>query len=107
MKTVVNKQTDVDVRVNQFDPESPIIKGKYADLLKLCVNFPPKEGFSVEEMERRVRILTPLRSAGDEIILEDADFELMKSLTEQFHWNMILPEVIEMKYHLREVAEQK
>jgi hypothetical protein len=49
----------------------------YADLIKICLNNPPKNGWTTDEMRKRIKIEDKLEDlkAEDDISLEDAEFD--------------------------------
>lgn len=61
----------------------------YGELLLKCVNSPPKEGFSPEEMEKRLKLVRKLNEAKDTVELEDAEANDLKRCTSEMRWNVL------------------
>jgi len=91
MRTIENKATALPDNMD------------YAKLIKICVNVPPKEGFSVEEMKKRIRILDVLDK--DPIEIEDADFSILKQCVTQFRWGVLNKEIIAFVDYIQELKE--
>jgi len=74
------------------------IKGKsssYGELLLACVNNVPKDGFTVEEMQERGRIVDAVKTAKDgKIKLEDADYERALVLVNFMRWAVMDDEIV-------------
>ncbi len=73
MRTIVNKSTEITMA----DESGEAIFMTYADLIKICLNNPPKNGWTTDEMRKRIKIedkLEDLKAEGD-ISLEDAEFD--------------------------------
>ena len=66
----------------------------YANLLKLCVNQTPKEGFSPSDMRTRLRILDVLEKANGTIELEDSDSKITKDLVAQMKWTILSKDIL-------------
>ena len=81
MKTIENKVTTMKGGADNFI--------KYSDLLKTTANQPVKDGFSVDEMDKRLRITRILEKAGETIKLEDSDFNVAKWLVNTQKWGII------------------
>lgn len=87
------------------------------DLLKTAINNPTKEGFSVDEMVKRLRLLEKvdahksLFDLGDKfedsmldkkatLELEDADFAKLKELFKEMKWGVISKTIIDINNQL-------
>lgn len=82
MKTIPNKTT----ALNPLTPNGgPIL---YSDLLRMCLDFPPPDGFDMETLRKRMRVELAIADCkmGDEIKLEDADFETAKVAVRNVRW---------------------
>jgi len=86
MKTLANKTTEL-----AKDAES---KMTYADLVKVCVNQPPKDGFTAEEMRSRFRLIDVCDKATDTLDFEDADCSKVKELVDAMKWAVIHKDLI-------------
>ena len=73
MKTITNKSTEITM-ANQSGETTFMT---YADLIKICLNNPPKNGWTTDEMRKRIKIEDKLEDlkAEDDISLEDAEFD--------------------------------
>ena len=88
------------------------------DLLKTAINNPTKEGFSVDEMVKRLRLLEKIdahKSLFDisegkfedsmldkkaTLELEDADFAKLKELFKEMKWGVISKTIIDINTQL-------
>ncbi len=69
----------------------------YAQLIKACVNVPPKEGFTVDEMRKRIRLIDATENIGDNksFEVEDADIEVLKPCVKAMRWIILHKDLIE------------
>lgn len=81
MKKIENRTTEMDKGEGK--------KHTYADLLALCVNQTPPNGFTVEMMSKRLRVLDATRKAGEAIELEDADAQEAKEAVNAMRWGVL------------------
>ena len=87
------------------------------DLLKTAINSPTKEGFNVDEMVKRLRLLEKVEAhkslfdLGDKfedsmldkkatLELEDADFAKLKELFKEMKWGVISKTIIDIHNQL-------
>jgi len=81
-----------------FSDKKVTIKGKsssYSELLLACVNSVPKDGFTVEEMRARGRVIDAVESVEDgEIKLEDADYQKAVSYVNSMRWAVLDKEIV-------------
>lgn len=87
MKSIPNKTTKNIVMDGK--------KATYADLAMICLKQPPEGGFSLEEMNRRLKVLGVLENANASIVLEDADMEALQKVVNKSRWPELVPEVTE------------
>lgn len=78
MKTVENKTTEIKVS----EEESLT----YADLLKICIDKPLREGITLDEMRRDLKILGVIKDAKDVLEFEDDDFKVVKEAVATSKW---------------------
>lgn len=64
-------------------------KTTYRELIKIAINNVPKEGFGIEDIRKRLRVLDALEKKGDKIEFEDSDYELVKSCVNEQKWVVI------------------
>lgn len=86
------------------------------DLLKTAINNPNQEGFNVEEMMNRLKILTKLEefkkdftfsefneeilSVEKTLTLEDSEFQKLKSLFKQVKWSIVSNYIVQLNEEL-------
>ena len=87
MKQIENKITEISQNENAL---------RYADLLKIIVNFPEEKGFSAADLRMRIKIVDILETEkeADVLNLEDAQFEYVKSLVKVFRWAMLHKDIV-------------
>lgn len=84
------------------------------DLLKSAINQPTQGGFSVEDMKKRLRLLSVLdqhkstfeiaeKDFNDEKLnleadlhIEDADYEILKGLFKEMKWGVVSQSILEI-----------
>lgn len=84
------------------------------DLLKSAVNQPSQQGFSVDDMKKRLRLLNVLdvhkstfeiaeKDFNDEKLnleadlqIEDADYEILKGLFKEMKWGVVSQSILEI-----------
>ncbi len=81
-----------------FKDEQIVIKDKsssYSELLLACVNNTPKEGFTVEEMRARSRIIDAVEQNTDgKIKLEDADYQKALNCVNTMRWAVLDKQIV-------------
>lgn len=89
MKTIPNVQTALPGLHAGDAPKT------YADLLRIALDFSP-QGFTAEMMRKRLRVEKAIEGvkAGDEIKLEDADYETAKEAVKSIIWAERKPEFL-------------
>lgn len=93
MKTLLNLQFTIPVAI---DPAGSSRPGSTASILALTLNAPPQGGFDFAAMRARKRVADAIEKVapGDEISLEDADFQTAKSCVENYRWGGNHPDLI-------------
>ena len=88
-KTIENKTTAI--RLNEDK------NANYADLLVHLVNVPIKEGLTVSEMKRNLRVLDILEVGKDAETLEftKEDFKFLQKLVTNSRWGVSHKDIIE------------
>lgn len=88
MKNVKNQPTKLVSSVQKDTEGKDIVSVmSYVDLIKLIMDIPPKEGYTISEMRNRLNIYSKLVvNEKDEIILEDAEFIIVKKAILEFKW---------------------
>ncbi len=95
MKKIENKKTEIE------DFDNPGEKLTYSDLIGISLNNPVEGGYSVDEMESRLRIkasTTP--KAKDKFELERADMEKLKEVVKISKWNILHDDIIAFKNYI-------
>jgi len=87
-KTIENKQTDLPLENG---------KARYADLLKVIIDKPIKEGITVSEMRRDIGIITILDKSKllDTIEFSAEEFKHLAELTKQSVWGIRHVEILD------------
>lgn len=98
MKSIVNKKTETVALQFQDGVKTGCTT---ADIMKWVVLQQPPNGFTVEEMESRLRIKEVLDNATDEIDLEDADAKKLKTLVEDSRWPAVNEELFQILQDVR------
>ena len=82
MKTLINKGTSI-----KKDETSTI---NYFDLFISVVQKQPQEGFTIDEIRKRLRIVSALESKLmlESSDMEDADFDLLLACWKQMRWGI-------------------
>ncbi len=70
-------------------------KSTYGDLLKACVNAPDQNGFTIEDIEKRLRILKGI--VEKEIKLEDADYNMAMETINKMRWGAVDQSIIDFR----------
>lgn len=96
MKAITNKETTIVTK--EGDSER---KMTYLDLLKLIMNQPPANGYTISEMRQRLKIFAELvEDKKNKINLEDADFTVVKKCVLEFKWAQPHKDIVEFVDHL-------
>jgi hypothetical protein len=92
----------------------------FYELLKIAINNTPQQGYSVEEMQKRLRILKELETYKEqfdieegkfndsmldreaELKLEDSDFDKLKELVKECKWGVLAQSIIELSEEFEE-----
>ncbi len=80
-------------------PIKPILQDQTpatsADLIKAVVTTVDKKGVSNDELRQRMNILTVLPASPTEVVLEDADAQLLKDLTATMRWSVVHKDIVQ------------
>lgn len=87
MKVIQNKATSLP-------GEKPEEKIDYKFLIDICVKEQKQEGFTLEDMRKRFKILDVLEESKEEIKLEDSDFETLKEIINKKRWLVLERDVL-------------
>ena len=100
MKTITNKEVKIK------DQDGVLMLR--SNLLNIVTNNPPDRGLHITAMKERIKILDAIEKAdkGD-IILEDAEFNTLKRLFDEYGWLTPHKDIIELADHLDELSKTK
>lgn len=79
----------------------------YTDLITHCLNTIPQGGYSVEEMEQRLRIKAVTDSANGKVKLEDADYSKLNELVKGSTWAILHADIVTFKKDVENAKEVK
>jgi hypothetical protein len=85
-KVDLGPQNDIDLEYNTLN------------YIKAVINNRPADGFTVEEMRRRFRVIgavEKLKEGATKLELEDQDFETIKTCVNQFKWGVMAKSIME------------
>lgn len=88
MKALENRQTEILLK-----PDAP--PARYADLVRLCIDNPPKDGFTPDQMRKRLRVLDALDGVDGTIEFEDSDADTVKDCVSTMRWARMDRELLE------------
>ncbi len=93
MKTVENKRLEIPGNVKST-----------SDLIKICIQNPPQNGYDVSEMRKRIRVTDVIEKAGNGTLeFEDADFECLRQCVKNMRWFVVHKEIIEFVDYISEL----
>lgn len=92
MKTIPNKRTTIE---QASDGSVELIT--YAELLKNVMQQRKPEGYSFDDMRKDFRVLDVISAASEEITLEDADFDHLKSKMKTMRWAIVHKDLIQFE----------
>lgn len=99
MKTIINKEVKIKVQ------DKLMLR---SDLLSIVTNNPPERGLTISAMRERIKILDIIEKADKEdIMMEDAEFNTLKKLYDDYGWTAPHKDIIELADHLDELSKQK
>jgi hypothetical protein len=99
MKTISNKEVKITTGEGLMHR---------SDLFKIVINEPGERGIKISEQRERMRILDVIEKAGKgDLTLEDADFNKLKTLYDNYGWMAVHKDLTELADHLDELAKQK
>ena len=98
MKTVVNKATNIKMQDESGKTEFM----DYKKLIQICINNPPKNGWTTDEMRKRIKIEDKLENVevGGSVELEDAEFEKLLQCI-MIPWQFMHKDVIGFEDYLK------
>ena len=94
MKKFINKITEITV-----EEEGKERALTYAELIKICTDNPPKEGFTTSIMKERLDAQKAISGvmAGETVEIEDAVSITMQECVKGFSWAMMHKNLIELE----------
>lgn len=85
MKTLKNETTEIQLNGQMMT---------YADLVRNCLDQPPQQGFTFDDLRQRSRIEKALDTESEQIKLEDADATNLKQIVGQMRWGVRHPHIL-------------
>jgi hypothetical protein len=70
------------------------MKQSYAELVKACASNIGKEGVSIAEQRKRIRILDVVEKNEEVMNFEDADADVLKSLVSSMPWALVNKDIV-------------
>ena len=92
MKTLINKNTTIPSGTDE-----PVT---YFALFKVALEARPAQGFTTQEMRRRIRVLNALDENREKFDLEDADFAVLKECFKDMTWGLVSKDIVEAEDYL-------
>jgi len=100
MKTIINKEVKIKGQDDKLMHRS--------NLLNIVTNNPPERGLPIAAMRERMKILEIIDKADKgNITLEDAEFNTLKRLYDEYGWLTPHKDIIELADHLDELSKTK
>lgn len=68
------------------------------DYIKAVLNNRPQDGFPVDEMRRRFKVLDlveKIEDGSEELSLEESDYEILKKCVNDFKWGIMANSILE------------
>jgi hypothetical protein len=67
-----------------------------ADLSRICLNAPVRDGLTVDDIRNRIRLIDKLEAGKDkaEIDLEDQEARLLQSCVKQMRWGVVHEDIV-------------
>lgn len=99
MKQFKNKPTKVNIPDMEKSTQTQIVfkEATFADLALIVVRAPKREGFGVEEMRQRFKLIDELENLGPKasVKLEDVDASTLQTLVADYKWEAMDKEIID------------
>jgi hypothetical protein len=83
--------------------EGEIKELSYLNIMRACINEPARDGLSVDEMRKRIRVLDKLTDGIVELELEDDDFNTLKDIVNKKRWPMPHKNIIEFVDYINSI----
>ena len=93
MKYLLLKSGTINVQTEKGEVAMPT---SYADLIKIALDQPPKDGFTISEIRNRTKILNCLTENSVSLTLEDSDFSILKSCLADCRWRIRSSFIVEL-----------
>ena len=98
MKTIENKQTSITDTV-----EGQVKELCYVDLLKIVMNVPPAQGYTIAEMKQRLDIYSALIPESASVEIQDADLQVIVNCVNNFKWGAVHKDIVEFAEYLEKL----
>ena len=84
----------IKLTTTTIDVNSQSIPFDYHKAIYDIVKIAP-EGLDIDNLKKRLRILDSLERAGEYLILEDSDYNLLCDLVQRNKWNIVAKEIVD------------
>ena len=88
-----NKEID-NIEFNKIIKEKGL-QTDYKSVITMIINSPPREGLSISDMRKRIKILDLLEKSDEILEIEDEYYKLLQGLVKNFKWMQIDKNIIE------------
>jgi len=95
MKTLENRETALDKDKDE--------KMTYFDLFKVVLENKGQDGFTIQEMRKRLRVMEILEKGTENAEMEDDDFETLKACWDAMKWGIVSKDVSNADSYLKEI----
>jgi hypothetical protein len=86
MKVLENKKTELPLSGNE--------KATYADIVKVVVNTPTKEGLAIADIKSRLAILEQAEKNQNTLSFENTDAMYLQGLVRNFRWTVAHKDIV-------------
>lgn len=86
MKIIPNQETSILENTVKYSGSGKNLT--YKDLIEVSLDIIPQGGFTPKDIRDRNRIQDALEVSSDEILLEDSDYESLKSIIKNSRWTI-------------------
>lgn len=110
MKQFVNRATEITM---PNEEGTGLVKMNFAHLAVICLNHQPQGGFSLDEMEERLPIISKLKedrdTPGTPIELEDTQVKKIRKQADAMasQWAFMHEDVITFTKYIRDLDDEK
>ncbi len=90
-KKLENKETKIETLIDPQNVDGGVKNATYADLISQALKASRPEGYNLDELKKRFRVIDVMDEAkkGKDIILEDADAAFLQTMLKDFTWLVV------------------